>query len=180
MQNFFFTVHCTSNYLPTCKQIYPAFRPVYWQTSFLVTYFCRTRTRGQWHTPAQSQPRPGSSRSFYRYPPQCHCPFRCQFLSKLYQTFINVRVHRCIHFIKENRCIFSLWVLVKWQIIKLWFIINIFCLTLILLILLVIRYTKLITKQSKLLTSNDMIISPKIHVFFNWLMKFTRLQKSML
>lgn len=24
-----FTVHCTSNYLPTCKQIYPAFRPVY-------------------------------------------------------------------------------------------------------------------------------------------------------
>lgn len=93
---FFFTVHCTSNYLPTCKQIYPAFRPVYWRTSFLVTYFCRTRTRGQWHTLAQSRPRPGSSRSFCHYLPQCHCPFRCQFLSKLYQMFINVKVHRFI------------------------------------------------------------------------------------
>lgn len=102
------------NYLPTCKQIYPAFRPVYWRTSFPVTYFCRTRTRGQWHTLAQSQPRPGSSRSSCHYPPQCHCPFRCQFLSKWYQMFIKVRVHRCIHFIKENHCIFSLWVLVKW------------------------------------------------------------------
>lgn len=110
-----FTVHCTSNYLPTCKQIYPAFRPVYWQTSFPVTYFCRTRTRGQWHTLAQSRPHPGSSRSSCHYPPQCHCPFRCQFLSKWYQMFIKIRVHRCIHFIKENRCIFSLWVLIKWK-----------------------------------------------------------------
>lgn len=93
-------------YLPTCRQIYPAFQPVYWRTSFPVTYFCRTHTQVRWHSPAQSRPHPGSFQSFCHYPTQCHCPFQYQFLLKFYQVIIKVKVHWCIHFIKENPLFF--------------------------------------------------------------------------